>query len=146
MTLVSSRTAVILLKLSFWLGAITDGLAVLPMLFPGIGIALFGGDSIRLGPEYRYAMGFGTSLMAGWTILLLWGAKKPLERRGILLITLFPVITGIVATSIFGVVERLVTLSGMIPLWIHLGILSSLFLFSYVAGGKVESVIGEKSV
>jgi len=31
----------------------------------------------------------------GWTLLLIWADRKPLERKGIMLLTAFPIITGI---------------------------------------------------
>ena len=129
---VSMDTAKTMLRISFLVGAVTDGLAIIPMVFPRIGSALFGGDSSRLGAEYRYAMGIGASLMAGWTVLLVWGAINPIERRDILILTLVPVITGITAATLIAVRNRLVLLSRVIPLWIHLGFMSILFVVSYV--------------
>jgi hypothetical protein len=99
---------------------------------PRIGSALFGGDSSRLGAEYRYAMGIGASLMAGWTALLVWGAINPIERRDILILTLVPVVAGIIAATVIAIRNRLVLLSRVIPLWIHLGFMSILFVVSYV--------------
>lgn len=131
MVAVSMDTAITMLRISFLLGAITDGLAILPMAFPRIGSAIFGGDYTRLGAEYRYAMGIGASLMAGWTALLFWGAVNPFERRDILILTLFPVIAGIIAATIVAVRNRVVLLSRVIPLWIHLGCMSVLFVVSY---------------
>ncbi|MGB3095281.1 MAG: hypothetical protein WBB46_00925 [Candidatus Deferrimicrobiaceae bacterium] len=129
---VSMDTATTMLRISFLVGAITDGLAIIPMVFPRIGSALFGGDSSRLGAEYRYAMGIGASLMAGWTALLVWGAMNPIERRDILILTLVPVVAGIIAATVIAVRNRLVLLSRVIPLWIHLGFMSILFVVSYV--------------
>ena len=129
---VSMDTATTMLRISFLVGAVTDGLAIIPMAFPRIGSALFGGDLSRLGAEYRYAMGIGASLMAGWTVLLIWGAINPMERRDILILTLFPVVAGITAATIAAVRNRVVLLSRVIPLWIHLGFLSILFVVSYV--------------
>jgi hypothetical protein len=129
---VSIDTAITLLRISFLVGAITDALAILPMVFPGIGSAIFGGDITRLGAEYRYAMGIGASLMAGWTALLIWGAISPIERRDILILTLVPVIAGIFAATVSAVHNRVVLRSRIIPLWIHLGFLSILFVVSYV--------------
>jgi hypothetical protein len=128
---VSMDTATTMLRISFLVGAITDGLAIIPMAFPGIGSALFGGDFTRLGAEYRYAMGIGASLMAGWTALLIWGAINPIERRDILILTLFPVIAGIIAATIMAVRNGVVLLTRVIPLWIHLGCMSILFVVSY---------------
>jgi len=129
---VSIDTATTLLRISFLVGAITDGLAIIPMAFPRIGSALFGGDVSRLGAEYRYAMGIGASLMAGWTALLIWGAINPIERRDILMLTLFPVVAGIIAASITAVRNRVVLRSRVVPLGIHLGCVSILFVLSYV--------------
>lgn len=120
-----------MLRISFLIGAITDGLAIIPMVFPRIGSALFGGDIAKLGVEYRYAMGIGASLMAGWTALLFWGAINPIERRDILILTLFPVIAGIIAATVVAVRNKVVLLSRVIPVWIHLGCLSVLFMVSY---------------
>ena len=129
---ISMDTATTMLRISFLVGAVTDGLAIIPMVFPRIGSALFGGDSSRLGAEYRYAMGIGASLMAGWTALLVWGAINPIERRDILILTLVPVVAGIIAATVIAVRSRLVLLSRVIPLWIHLGFMSILFVVSYV--------------
>ena len=131
MITVSMNTATTLLRISFLVGAITDALAIIPMAFPKIGSALFGGDSSRLGAEYRYAMGIGASLMAGWTALLFWGAINPFERRDILILTLVPVVTGIIAATVIAVRNRVILMSRAIPLWIHLGFVNILFVVSY---------------
>ena len=131
MITVSMDTATTLLRISFLVGAITDGLAFITMTFPKIGSALFGGDSTKLGAEYRFAMGIGASLMAGWTGLLFWGAINPIERRDILILTLVPVVAGIIAATIFGVRNRVIHKSRAIPLWIHLGFVNILYMFSY---------------
>jgi len=132
MTTVSKETATLLIQISFLLGAVTDGFAIIPMLSHRVGVALFGGGSSGNSTEYRYAMGIAASLMAGWTLLLLWGAANPIERRDILLLTVFPVITGIVLATVFAVRHRDVLLSRVIPLWIHLGIVSLLYAVSYI--------------
>jgi hypothetical protein len=120
-----------LLRVCFLIGAITDGLAVVPMLSPNIGTMLFGGEFARLGVEYRYAMGIGAALMAGWTVLLLWGSIKPVERRDLLVITIFPVVTGIVASTIYGISRHVIEMRRTIPLLVHLGLVSVLYLYSY---------------
>jgi hypothetical protein len=48
-------------------------------------------------------MGIGASLMAGWTVLLGWAACDPIERRGVLLITFFPVLTGLAVFTLIGI-------------------------------------------
>ncbi len=88
------------LHLSFRTGAVADGLAAAAMLIP----AVFGTPSPLNGyvPDvpYRYAMGLAGSLMLGWTVLLLWADRRPVERRGVLPLTNL-VILGLLATSLF---------------------------------------------
>jgi len=129
---VSMDTATTSLHISFLVGAIIDTLAIIPMVFPRIGSALFGGDLTRLGPEYCYAMAIGASLMAGWTALMIWRANSPIDRRDILILTLVPVIAGIIAATVAAVCNRVVLRSRVIPLWIHLVFFSILFVDSHI--------------
>ena len=128
MPTVSVETAALLVRIAFLVGAITDGIAVIPMLSRRVGGALFGGDGSQNDATCRYAMGIGASLMTGWTLLLLWGAASPIERRGILLLTVFPVITGIVFATVIAARNRVVLFSRVVPLWIRLGFLSLFFV------------------
>jgi len=129
-------TSIKTLKIAFWIGAITDGLAAIIMIFPTLRFYIFGPDNVEITQAYRYSLSMGAALMVGWTILLLWGSIKPLERKGLLIITVFPVITGIVMAQIYAVSSGLVELSGMIPIWIHLTFISSLFVFAYLKSNK----------
>jgi hypothetical protein len=131
MPTVSSETITFLLQVAFIVGAITDGLAVIPMLSRRIGAPLFGGDSTRNNMENRFAWGIGAALMAGWTLLLLWGAASPISRRDILLLTVFPVIAGIVLATVIAARRGLVSVSRMVPLWIHLGAVSLFYIAVY---------------
>lgn len=47
-------------------------------------------------------MGIGASLMAGWTLLLVWTACDPIERRAVLLFTAFPVLAGLSTITLIG--------------------------------------------
>lgn len=120
------------LRISYWAGAIVDGLAAVFMLATAIfGV---GGRVSGLVPdaEYRYALGLGGSLMAGWTALLIWADRKPLERKGVLLLTVFPVITGIVVTGIAAVMADLVPLSKMLPAIIIPALVAVLMTYAYL--------------
>ncbi len=119
------------LRISYWTGAIVDGFAALAMIFPGLGKRMFGLMDFNPGPDYTFAMGMGASLMLGWTALLLWADRDPLARKGILLLTVFPVIFGIVIAEIMVVTSGLIPVDRMIPLWVIQAALSILFIFSY---------------
>lgn len=86
-------TAVRWLRASYIAGAVADGLIGILMLLPG-----------RMGEtDFRYPMGLGASLMFGWTALLLWANRRPMERKGVLILTIFPVISGLVVTGAWAV-------------------------------------------
>lgn len=116
------------LRASYVAGAVADGLIGILMLIPR-----------RMGePEFRYPMGLGAALMFGWTVLLLWANMKPLERKGILLITIFPVITGLVATGIWAAASGVFPVGKILPSSI-LGLALILLLgFSYLKARAAE--------
>ena len=83
------------LKVSFIAGAIADAVFGVMILIP----------SRMSETEFRYPMALAASLMFGWTMLLIWGYQRPLERKGVLLLTIFPVITGLLAAETFRLVS-----------------------------------------
>ena len=127
------------LKISYLTGAVLDGFTVVPMVFPKIGAKLFGLANFNPDPYYRYAMFLAASLMLGWTILLLWAYFKPFERRGVLIITVIPVICGIIASNVYAVVSKAVELRAMLPVFIAPTLAGILFLFSCFYANSRES-------
>jgi len=97
----STAEAVRWLRRSYRTGALVDAIAAIGMAVPRLyGPTLrFDQRFDRRGPEFAYAMRTGAPLMAGWTILLLWADRRPLERRGVLQITVLPVIAGLMAND-----------------------------------------------
>lgn len=83
--------------------------------------------------------------MAGWTVLLIWADRKPLERKGVLLITVFPVITGIMLAGIYGVLVEMIELKSLIPTFTLQISLITFFLFSYFYTRSVEKKSIRKS-
>ncbi len=121
------------LRVSYWVGAVADALAATLMLLPEAGSVVYG---TRFEPDaaYRYAMGLGASLMLGWTVLLLWANRRPVERRGVLMITVF-LIFGLALAGAYAVSSGLIATPRMIPTWIFQGFLVVLFSYSYVRSG-----------
>jgi predicted CoA-binding protein len=124
-------SAVRWLRVSYWAGAIADAAAAVAMLVPEVGAAMYGMEGFEPGAEYRYAMRLGASLMLGWTVLLLWADRKPLERRGVLLITVL-VIAGLASAGAYAVGADLIALPMMVPTWVLQSALTILFLYSYL--------------
>lgn len=119
-------------RASCWIGAITDVGAAIQMLFPDIFIFAYRPRAFAPSLELGYAMGMGASLMLGWTVLLLWAAQRPIERRGILVITVVPVIAGLAINEMVGIANGLLPVGPLVPVFFLQGGLTGLFLFSYV--------------
>ena len=126
------------LRISYWAGAILDALAALSMLSPKLFVATNSLPDFHPGIEYRYAMGMGASLMLGWTVLLLWADRKPLERKGVLLITLLPVVLGLVSNEIVAVCGGFLSITMTVPVWIAQALITGLFIFSYLNARKLQ--------
>jgi hypothetical protein len=120
-----------ILRIAYWSGAVLDAAMLPPMLFPSIGAAMFGVIDFHPGPEYRYAMYVGASLMAGWTALLLWADRKPVERRGVILLTLLPVMAGLIGASIYAAYAGLLASVRILPMFILQFSVTALYLGAY---------------
>jgi len=117
-----------LLRTAFAIGALTDALAVVPMLVPSMASLLWGFE--EQGGAYRFAMGYGASLMLGWTGLLLWAYRRPLERRFVAALTVL-VIYGLALTEIVAVVRGDMPTWRMVPTWVLQAGLLALFAGAY---------------
>ena len=78
-----------MLKFAFILGAIVDGVIAISwfLIASGLRIPNILNGYVGTGPDYRLAMYIAAMFMAGWSLLLAWGALNPVERKGLLLIT-----------------------------------------------------------
>ncbi|MFW9850811.1 MAG: hypothetical protein ACFFF4_16915 [Candidatus Thorarchaeota archaeon] len=132
---------ILLLRASYWVGAIIDAIVGFAMIYPPFFALMEGFDTFTPGSDYVFAMGIGAPLMFGWTILLLWGDRKPVERKGILLITIIPVITGIYLNRLYGLASGFVTFEGSLISLIVPIILVILFLGSYLYSVRTDSGI-----
>ena len=117
-----------LLRVAFLAGALTDALALVPMLFAPAAWLLWGFDDVS--GAYRFAMGYGAALMLGWTALLLWAYQRPLERAFVAALTVL-VIYGLVATEVVAVLSGDLALWRMLPTWGLQAVLLGLFAVAY---------------
>lgn len=117
-----------LLRTAFLAGAITDAVALLPMLAPPLARLLWGFEDVS--GTYRFAMGYGASLMLGWTALLLWAHRRPIERRFVAALTVL-VIYGLVLTEVVAVISGTLEAWRMLPTWCLQAGLLALFASAY---------------
>jgi hypothetical protein len=68
------------LRISYWVGAVTDCVAAVQMLYPPLFKFGMGLSGFNPGSDYRYAMGMGASLMLGglpWEPRSCWVDSPP---------------------------------------------------------------------
>ncbi len=120
------------LRISFWVGAIADGIVAFAMFAE----AILGRPSplTHYVPDtpYRYAIGLAGSLMLGWTLLLLWADRRPVERRGVLLLTCF-VVVGLMGSGLYALSTGFMPIATGVTLLVFQGLLVVLFSSSYFA-------------
>lgn len=98
----SEKHNMIVIKTTYWLGIVADTLWSIGLLVPGVFGVLTGDAGFNPDIQVRLIMGIGASLMMGWTALLVWAKAKPIERRGVLLLTAVPVVSGMFVVALVG--------------------------------------------
>jgi hypothetical protein len=122
-----------LIKAAYWLGIGADALWAVALLFPGIFGILTGSPDFNPDLQIRLIMGIGGSLMTGWTFLLLWAVRQPVERRMVILLTAFPVVFGMFIVALIGILNGN---TSNIWLLVKTTILFISMVTSYILAGK----------
>ena len=91
------------LRLMFILGAAVDGAVAVSwfLIASGARIPNILNGYTRDEPVYQLAMFVAAMFMMSWTILLAWGAIKPVERRDLLLITSVLLFLSVIVELVF---------------------------------------------
>ncbi len=134
------RKHVVFLRISYWIGAILDAKAALIMLFPNLIPQVYvaiGGDPGAIDSVEAESFRMLASVMVfAWTCLLIWADRKPLERKGVLLLTMIPVLPGILATRLIAT-EMLSQIPLLYSIFSALLIIvEAFFTFSYILNTK----------
>ena len=91
--------------LPYWLGIAADALWAVALFVPQVFGTLTGNPDFNPDRDSRLTMAIGGVLMAGWTILLLWAVRDPIQRRFVILLTAFPVVFGFFTIALIQVLE-----------------------------------------
>lgn len=75
--------------------------------------------------------------MTGWTFLLIWAVKKPIERRGVIFLTAFPVVFGMFIITLIQLLN-----GKTIIIWamVKTIVLFTSMIYSYLLAGKSVKV------
>ena len=120
------------LKVANWTGVVADFIfGIILMFFPKIVQFIWGIESSIAGASLMWSKYFGL-LVFSWTFILFWANKKPMERRGIILITAWPAVSGIIGVQIYALIQRILYMNLMLSfLFAFQVFLITLFTFSY---------------
>jgi len=129
----------VFIKVSYCIGIIADFVTCIPLIFPEIAKKMFGLEDISITDEYLYVSRIAAALMLGWTFLLFWALLRPIERRGVLFLTLVPVMCGLVTAGILAVTSGLIPGSNMVPVWILNGIIVVVYVLAYYFAVHLDS-------
>lgn len=80
------------LHFAYWLGIVLDAGAALVMLFPAVNRLAGWPVRFPMDEGLIYGMRFGAPCMVGWTVLLYWASRKPVERSAVIPLTLIPIL------------------------------------------------------
>lgn len=81
---------------------------------------------------------YGAPVMLGWTLLLVWAVRKPMERKGVLL-CLIPVVISYFALEVFALNAGVVRFENMLPTFILQPVFLCLIGFSYTLASRDQS-------
>ncbi len=118
------------LRAVFIYGALLDALALAPMLSRRIEHLMWGVSEAD--ERYTYAMAYGAPLMAGWTGLLAWASRRPIERRFVAPLTL-QVVAGLVAVEIYAVRNGVISAGRLAPTFALQAFTAFLFARAYLS-------------
>ena len=99
------RKTMFLILMPYWLGIAADALWAVALLFPPLFFTLTGTPDFNPDLQVKLIMGVGGSLMTGWTLLLIWALRRPIERRVVALLTAFPVVVGMFVVALVGFLD-----------------------------------------
>ena len=123
-----------LIKTGYWLGIGADALWAAGLFSPRVFGVLSGNQHFAPDWEFRAIMAIGGILMAGWTILLIWGVRRPIERRFVILVTAFPVVFGLFIVALMNVLK-----GNIYELWVLIkcAVLFASMITSYTLADRI---------
>jgi hypothetical protein len=126
------------LRIAYWAGIIADALVAALMVFPRLYVRFYAIDVV---PDAAFGLGLrrAAPLMAGWTVLLLWADRKPVERKVVLPMTACPVVVGYATYVVYATVAGFISLGQMVSSLVVEVLFAALFTVGYLNARAIES-------
>ena len=128
------------LAIPYYVGIVIDAFAAVALLTPAdlpIRAAAYPG-AIATQLDFADGTRAAFGLMVGWTVLMAWAARRPIERRAILLFTAFPVVAGLMFGELLDVSGNHATSAGTAQTLVIQAVLIAIFVGGYIAAGRAE--------
>jgi hypothetical protein len=129
------KQQILLLRTTYWIGAILDALVATLFLLPDFWASFNQLTTYTANAPLAFALGIASAMMFSWTFLLVWADRKPIERKGVLLLTLLPLV-GLILNNISAVISGLRPFQATLPELALQFTLMGLFTFSYLTARK----------
>ncbi len=103
MDVVDSKDNVVFLKTAFLIGAVADGVIAVEWFLISLGLVdlpVHPSFFVCSGQDFQFVLSIGGLFMMGWAFLLYWGSLRPIERRGVLLLTAVMLFAAILSDGI----------------------------------------------
>ncbi len=135
------KKKILRIRTFYWLGAILDarlGIVLLVKRYLEMPDFIRNPDSRATLLAGLYSVGQDCGLMWGWKFLLIWADRKPLARRGVILLTVFPVVF-LLLINVIDIILRGVDVISNQGINIGIGIILIVWgLYCYIEAGKIE--------
>jgi hypothetical protein len=106
---------------------------------PALRILIFGENIQIQTPPYEWGMRLVASCGAAWTVMLFWSAKKPFERKDILLFTVFPLMFGAYSATLIGIFTNAISIQFFIVFTIITFVHCPPFVYLWIKARQMES-------
>ena len=77
----NTQHKIVMLRISFWVCAAIDLLAAIQLSLPQLWASMGGYTTNTVNTTLDFSLYTAAALMSGWTLLLIWADRKPLERK-----------------------------------------------------------------
>ncbi|MCP4022731.1 MAG: hypothetical protein GY729_12880 [Desulfobacteraceae bacterium] len=126
------------IKFVYLFGAFIDLYFAIALLFPPVWAATFQIQNFQPDLSERLAIMTGGCLMSGWTCLLIWAQKEPVQRRFILILTFCPVVTGFICLVSYDLFFGTPEIWNLSFILVKLLILSFLLITGFFTATQIE--------
>ena len=122
-----------------WIGALADLVFFVAMIVPSMWGWMFSIEDFAPDLQHRVDMGVGAALMLCWTCLLLWAGQDPIGRRGVMALSLFPVLVGLGCTSVAALASGAAVIGDLMWVFGLKIVLFSLFGYGLVIARQIAA-------